>query len=81
MHDLGSSRVRITEKWDPIFDEFSLQKIFSIKYLNETVKIYKDRTRRFIKLSQYIHIIIIKVLRKFNVKDSKKRFLPILHGV
>jgi Reverse transcriptase (RNA-dependent DNA polymerase) len=57
----------------------SLKKVFSIKYLGETVyilgiKIYRDRFKRLIKLSQNTYID--KVLNWFSMQNSKKGFLP-----
>ena len=42
-------------------------------------KIYRDRSRRLIGLSQSTYLD--KVLNKFKIDQSKKGFLPILQGV
>ena len=62
----------------------SMGKSFSMKDLGETayilgIKIYRDRSKRLIGLSQDTYID--KVLKRFNMQDSKKGFLPMSHGV
>src|ERR687898_645814 len=61
-----------------------LNKSFSMKYLGEAayilgIKIYRDRSRRLIGLSQSTYLD--KILKKFNMDQSKKGFLPVLQGV
>jgi hypothetical protein len=43
------------------------------------IKIYRDRSKRLIGLSQDAHID--KILNRFNMHDSKKGFLPMSHGI
>ena len=43
------------------------------------IKIYRDRSRRLIVLSQSIYLD--KVFKKFKIDQSKKGFLPVLQGV
>ena len=43
------------------------------------IKIYTDRSRRLIRLSQSTYLD--KVLKKFKIDQSKKGFLPVLQGV
>src|SRR3954466_9300611 len=43
------------------------------------IKIYRDRSRRLIGLSQSAYID--KVLKRFNMHDAKKGFLPMSHGI
>jgi hypothetical protein len=62
----------------------SLRKSFSMNNLGEAVyilgiKIYRDRSKRLIGLSQDAYID--KVLNWFNMQDSKKGFLPMSHGI
>jgi hypothetical protein len=62
----------------------SLRKSFSMKDLGEAVyilgiKIYRDRSKRLIRLSQDAYID--KILNQFNMQDFKKYFLPMLHGI
>jgi hypothetical protein len=62
----------------------SLENSFSMNDLGETsyilgIRIYRDRSKRFIGLSQDTYID--KVLKQFNMEPSKKRFLPMSHGV
>jgi hypothetical protein len=62
----------------------SLGKSFSIKDLGEVayilgIKIYRDRSKKLIGLSQDAYID--KILNWFNIQDSKRGFLPISHGI
>ena len=43
------------------------------------IKIYRDRSRRLIGLSQSTYLD--KVLKKFKMEKAKKGFLPVLQGV
>jgi len=57
----------------------SLNNSFSLKDLGEVayilgIKIYRDRSKRLIGLSQDTYID--KVLKRFNMEQSKKGFLP-----
>ena len=61
-----------------------LNKCFSMKDLGEDayilgIKIYRDSSRRLIGLSQSTYLD--KILKKFNMDQSKKGFLPVLQGV
>ena len=61
-----------------------LNKNFSMKDLSEAayilgIKIYRDRSSRLIGLSQNTYLD--KFLRKFEMNQSKKGFLPMLQGV
>ena len=58
-----------------------LNKNFSVKDLDEAayilgIRIYRDRSRRLIGLSQNTYLD--KVLKKFKMDQSKKEFLPVL---
>jgi hypothetical protein len=62
----------------------SLRKSFSMKDLGEAayilgIKIFIDRLKRLIGLSEYAYID--KILNRFNMQDSKKGFLPMSHGI
>ena len=57
---------------------------FSMKDLGEAayilgIKIYRDRFRRIISLSQGTYID--KVLKRFSINNSKRGFLPMSHGI
>ncbi len=61
-----------------------LNKSFLMKCLGEAayilgIKIYRDRSRRLIGLSQSTYLD--KVLKKFKMDQAKKGFLPVLQGV
>ena len=62
----------------------SLKNSFSMKDLGEAayilgIKIYRDRSKRLIGLSQDTYID--KVLKRFNMEEAKKGFLPMSHGI
>jgi hypothetical protein len=62
----------------------SLRKSFSMKDLVEAmyildIKIYRDRSKRLIGLSQNAYIN--KILNQFNMQDSKKGLLTKSHGI
>src|SRR3954463_9584392 len=62
----------------------SLKNSFWMKGLGEAayimgIKIYRDRSRRLIGLSQSIYID--KVLKRFSMEEAKKGFLPMSHGI
>ncbi|KAK8685701.1 hypothetical protein V6N13_041698 [Hibiscus sabdariffa] len=61
-----------------------LSSCFSMKDLGEAayilgVKIYSDRSRRLLGLSQSTYID--KVLKRFSMEESKRGFLPMRHGI
>ncbi|WVZ83989.1 hypothetical protein U9M48_031075, partial [Paspalum notatum var. saurae] len=61
----------------------SLRKSFSMNELREAayilgIKVYRDRCKRLIGLSQSTYID--KMLKRFNMHDSKKGFLPMSPG-
>ena len=61
-----------------------LRNCFSMKDLGEAayilgIKIYRDRSKRLISLSQSTYID--KVLNRFNMQDSKRGFLPMSYGI
>ena len=61
-----------------------LSQNFSMKDLGDTmyilgIKIYRDRSKRLIGLYQAKYIE--KILKKFNMWDSKRGFIPFRHGI
>ncbi|KAK8500693.1 hypothetical protein V6N12_005715 [Hibiscus sabdariffa] len=61
-----------------------LSSCFSMKDLREAayilgVKIYRDRSRRLMGLSQSTYIE--KVLKRLSMEESKRGFLPMRHGI
>jgi len=61
----------------------SLRKSFSMKDLGEAsyilgIKIYRDRSKPLIGLSQSTYID--KVLNRFNMNESKRGFIHLSHG-
>ncbi|KAL0319676.1 UNVERIFIED_CONTAM: Retrovirus-related Pol polyprotein from transposon RE1 [Sesamum radiatum] len=61
-----------------------LSKQFSMKDMGEAsyilgFKIYRDRSRRMLGLTQFMYIE--KVLKRFKMEHSKWGFLPISHGI
>jgi Reverse transcriptase (RNA-dependent DNA polymerase) len=62
----------------------SLKKVFLMKDLGESdyilgIKIYRDRSQKLIGLSQGTYID--KLLKSFNMQDSKKGNLPMSYGI
>jgi hypothetical protein len=62
----------------------SLKKSFLMKDLGDAayilnIKIYRDRSKTLIGLSQDSYID--NILNQFNIQDSKKGFLPMSHGI
>ena len=58
-----------------------LNKNFSMKDLGETayilgIKVYRDRSRRLIRLSMSTYHD--KILKEFKMDKSKKEFIPVL---
>ena len=61
-----------------------LSKNFSIKDLGEAtyvlgIRIYRDRSRRLLGLSQSMYIDTI--VKRFKIENSKRGFIPMRHGV
>ena len=61
-----------------------LSKKFFIKDLGETsyilrIKVYRDRSRRMLSLSQKLYIE--KVLKWFSMKNSKRDLLPLRYSI
>ena len=61
-----------------------LSKTFSIKDLGEAtyvlgIRVYRDRSKRIIGLSQILYLE--KMLKRFNMLDSKRELLPFRHGI
>ncbi|KAJ9556642.1 hypothetical protein OSB04_011256 [Centaurea solstitialis] len=61
-----------------------LRKCFQMKDLGEAayilgIKIYRNRSKRLIGLSQSTYID--KILKKFRMDESKKGFIPMQHGI
>src|SRR5215468_10747066 len=60
-----------------LFKQFSMKDLGEATYILG-IKIYRDRSRRLIGLSQSTYID--KMLKRFSMDLSKKGFLPISHG-
>ncbi|KAJ9546934.1 hypothetical protein OSB04_019477 [Centaurea solstitialis] len=61
-----------------------LRRCFQMKDLGEAtyilgIKIYRNRSRRLIALSQSTYID--KILKRFRMDESKKGFIPMQHGI
>ena len=61
-----------------------LKSVFSMKDLGEAayilgIKIYRDRSRHLIVLSQSTYID--KILKRFKMENANKGFLPMSHGI
>ncbi|KAJ9565233.1 hypothetical protein OSB04_001199 [Centaurea solstitialis] len=61
-----------------------LSRCFKMKDLGEaayilSIKIYRNRSKRLIRLSQSTYID--KILKRFRMDESKKGFIPMQHGI
>ena len=61
-----------------------LSKDLSMKYFGEAtyilgIKIYRDRFKRLLGLSQSAYIE--KMLKRFSMDQTKRAFIPITHGI
>ncbi|GAB2295500.1 hypothetical protein Dimus_038360 [Dionaea muscipula] len=66
------------------FTKLWLSKQFSMKDLGEAayilgIKIYRDRSRRLLGLTQSTYIA--NMLKRFSMEDSKRGLLPMSHGI
>ena len=59
-------------------NSFSMKDLGGATYILG-IKIYRDRSRRLLGLSQSTYID--KVLKRFSMQESKKGFLPMSHGI
>ena len=64
--------------------KFWLAKNFSMKDLGEAtyilgIKIYKDRSKRLLGLSQSTYID--KMLKRFSMEQSKRGYVPMVSGI
>ncbi|KAL0462870.1 UNVERIFIED_CONTAM: hypothetical protein Slati_0174600 [Sesamum latifolium] len=69
------------QSWNTRFDEsygFSRKDMDEASYILG-IKIYRDRSRRMLGLTQSSYIE--KVLKRFKMKHSKRGLLPMRHGV
>ncbi|PKI39955.1 hypothetical protein CRG98_039618 [Punica granatum] len=75
----------IKNKDEPyVYKKGWLSKTFSMKDLGEAtyilgIQIYKDRSKRLIGLSQDLYLD--KVLKRFNMQDSRRGLLPVRYGI
>ncbi|KAL0455684.1 UNVERIFIED_CONTAM: Retrovirus-related Pol polyprotein from transposon TNT 1-94 [Sesamum latifolium] len=58
--------------------QFSMKDMGEASYILD-IKIYRDRSRRMLGLTQSSYIE--KVLKRFKMENSKRGFLPIRHGI
>ena len=66
----------ITTVW--LSKEFAMKDLGEASYIL-SIKVYKDRSKRVIGLSQ--HMYIKKVLKRFSIKNSKKDLLSLRYGI
>jgi hypothetical protein len=62
---------------DYLKSKFSMNDLGKAAYILG-IKIYRDRTKPLIGLSQ--HTYLDKVVRRFQMENSKKRMLPMITG-
>ncbi|KAI3472572.1 hypothetical protein Pfo_029356 [Paulownia fortunei] len=73
-NDVGM--LQSTRTW--LSNQFSMKDLGDASFILG-IKIYRDRSRRMIGLSQSMYID--KVLKRFSMEESKRGFLPMSHGV
>ncbi|KAL0405874.1 UNVERIFIED_CONTAM: Retrovirus-related Pol polyprotein from transposon TNT 1-94 [Sesamum latifolium] len=61
-----------------LFTQFSMKNMGKASYILG-IKIYRDRSRRMLGLTQSSYIE--KVLQRFKMEHSKREFLPMRHGI
>ncbi|KAL0278089.1 UNVERIFIED_CONTAM: Retrovirus-related Pol polyprotein from transposon TNT 1-94 [Sesamum radiatum] len=61
-----------------LFTKFSMKDMGEISYIIG-IKIYRDRSKRMLGLTQSSYIE--KVLKRFRMEHSKRRILPMRHGI
>ena len=59
-------------------NKFSIKDLRDVTYILG-IRIYRDRARKSIGLSQSLYIE--KMLKRFSMKSSKKGFIPFKHGI
>ena len=57
--------------------QFSMKDLGEVSYILG-IKIYRDRSKRLLALSQKTYLE--KILKRFNMENYKKRLLPVLRG-
>nr|GFD04601.1 retrotransposon protein, putative, Ty1-copia subclass [Tanacetum cinerariifolium] len=70
---MGNKIPRLKEVKDYLGKYFSMKDLGEAAYI-PGIKIYKDRSRQLIGLSQSAYID--KILKKYNMHNSKKGYLP-----
>ena len=70
------SMLQLVKIW--LSNNFSMKDLGEATYILE-ITIYKDRSRRLLGLSQSTYIV--KMLKKFSMEQSKRGFIPMVHGV
>ena len=70
------SMLTIVKRW--LSKKFSMKNLRKASYILE-IKIYRDRSKRILGLSQKLYIE--KMLKRFGMKNSKRGLLPIRHGI
>ena len=66
----------MVKRW--LFKEFSMKDLGEASYILE-IKVYRDKSKKMLGLSQKLYIK--KVLKRFNMKNSKRGILPLTHGI
>ena len=64
------------KRW--LFKKFSMKDLGKASYILG-IKIYRDRSKRMLGLSQKLYIE--KVLKRFNMKNSKRGLLSLRYGI
>ena len=70
------SMLTTVKRW--LSKKFFMKDLEKVSYILE-IKVYRDRSKKMLGLSQKLYIE--KVLKRFNMKNSKRGLLPIRHGI
>ncbi len=75
---IGNNKAVLQETKDWLCKQFSMKDLGEATYILG-IRIYRDRSRRLLGLSQCTYID--KVLKSFSVENSKRGMLPVRQGV
>ena len=64
------------KRW--LFRKFSMKDLGKASYILE-IKVYRDRSNWMLGLSQKLYIE--KLLKRFNIKNSKRKLLSLRYGI
>jgi hypothetical protein len=74
---IGNDTELLKSVKDYLNSKFSMNDLGEAAYILG-IKIYRDRSRRLVGLSQSTYLA--KIIKRFRMEESKKGFLPMLQG-